>query len=64
MGNITKQKRDEMLKFLEQLKKEHSDDPYIGSVENCNQSANQDRVLGCRSRFPTPGNLCHFGSGK
>ena len=37
-----------------------SDHSYIGSAENCNQSAYQGRVLGCRSRFPTPGNLCHF----
>lgn len=26
MGNITKQKRDQMIVFLEELKKEHSDD--------------------------------------
>ncbi len=37
MGNITKQKRDEMLKFLEQLKKEHSDDASVrafNEIEN------------------------------
>ena len=34
---------------------------YIGTAENCNQSAYQGRVPGCWSGFSTPGNLCHFG---
>lgn len=37
MANITKQKRDEMLAFLEELKKEHSDDASIrafNEIEN------------------------------
>ena len=37
MANITKQKRDQMLSFLEQLKKEHSDDESIrafNEIEN------------------------------
>lgn len=37
MANITKQKRDQMLEFLEQLKKEHSDDESVrafNEIEN------------------------------
>ena len=38
MGNITKQKRDQMIAFLEELKKEHSDD---ASVKAFNEIENQ-----------------------
>ena len=37
MANITKQKRDQMLEFLELLKKEHSDDESVrafNEIEN------------------------------
>lgn len=37
MANITKQKRDQMLEFLEQLKKEHNDDDSVrafNEIEN------------------------------
>ena len=38
-----------------------SDHTCVGTAKDDYQSADQSRMLGSRSRFPTPGNLCHFG---
>ena len=39
-----------------------SDHTCVGTAKDDYQSADQSRMLGSRSRFPTPGNLCHVGA--
>ena len=43
MANITKQKRDQMLAFLEELKKEHSDDASIRALNEIENHINEKK---------------------
>lgn len=44
MANLTKQKRDQMIAFLEELKKEHSDDTSVRAFNEIVNHLNDKKI--------------------